>query len=394
MKLKLIILSYCIGCTFSIAGQISTDGLVLYLPFSGNIKDSSSYANNGVNYGVTPTTDRFGNKNNAMYFNGASRIEIPSSTSLNLTNNKTLSCWVYIPSTVTLNSYPALIWKDEPLYSTTYAIQLNEYYGYSSEYHYKFDYFFSSGYAHYQSLSKELYTNYKDKWLHIAATYDTISCYSKVYINGHISDSLYVGKKQSNYSNLPLYIGSGRQFTDNRMCFNGYLDEVRLYNRAVNKNEVYNMYMEGICSTSIKNDTTTFYINTESFKSLSPQYQLTGTESLKTKIGGCDSIINHYTKFEYSKIAGISTPSVKQNRLTIYPNPAKEYVNVKVDENIKTSSYFMVIQNVLGKTIYSAPIIQKSTNLSIKEWSGSGVYIVQLFDNKSCLIETHKLIVR
>lgn len=394
MKTRIFI-SFCLLFSFLyLKGEIPTNGLVLYLPLNGNANDSSSYANNGVNYGSTPIADRFGKSKKSMYFNGASRIEIPSSASLNLTNNKTLSCWVYIPSTVTLNSYPALIWKDEPLYSTTYTIQLNEYYGYSSDYHYKFDFFFSSGYAHYQSLSKELYTSYKDKWFHIAATYDTISCYSKIYINGHINDSLYIGKKQSNYSNLPLYIGSGRQFTDNRMCFNGNIDEVRLYNRAVTKTEVYNMYMEGICSTSTKNDTTTFYINNESFKSISPQYQLTGTESLKTKISGCDSIINHYSKFVYSNTTGILSTSDTRSSITIYPNPARDYVTITFSNFTKPSGNFMVVRDVLGKAVYSAPIIEESTNLSVKGWNGSGLYLVQIFDIKNSLIDTRKLIVR
>jgi len=393
MKTKILI-SFCLLLTFFyLKGEVPTNGLVLYLPLNGNTNDSSSYVNNGVNYGATPVADRFGKPNKAMYFNGTSRIETPSSASLNLTNNKTLSCWVYIPSTVSLNSYPALIWKDEPLFSTTYAIQLNEDNSYSSEYHYKFDYFFSAGYAHYQSLSKQLYTNYKDKWLHIASTYDTISGYSKIYFNGTISDSLYVGKKIANSSTLPLYIGSGRQFSDNRMCFNGYMDEVRLYNRAITKNEVWSLYMEGVCTTTIKNDTTTFYVSDENFKNISPLFQLTKTDNFKTKIGNCDSIINHYSKFEYSKIAGIS-PTLNQSSLSIYPNPAKDYVTITLGNYTKIDGYFMTIRDVLGKAVYSAPIIHESTNLNVKEWNGSGLYIVQLFNKQKSLIDVQKIIIR
>jgi len=395
MRSKLILLFVFSLSLFGIKGQISSNGLVLYLPLNGNVNDSSSFANNGVNHGSTPATDRFGRSKKAMYFNGTSRIEIPNSVSLNLTTNRTLSCWVYIPSNVTQNWYSTLLGKPEPLYSSTYLLHLDEYSAYSNQYRYKFESLFASGYTHYQVFSKQLYTDYKNSWLHLAVTYDTISGYSKIYFNGTISDSTYIGRKIANSSTLPLYIGCGETTSGSyQTFFNGYMDEVRLYNRAISKNEVYNMYMEGLCSTSIKNDTTTYYIYTESFKSLSPQYQLIKTDNLKTKVGNCDSIINHYAKFEYAKVTGITSASDTQNKLKIYPNPAKDYVTITFGDYTKTNGYFMVIRDVIGKSVYSAPIIHESTNLGVKEWSGSGLYIVQLFDKQNNLIETQKVIVR
>jgi len=395
MKTKILVV-FCILLGISgLKGQISSNGLVLYLPLNGNVKDSSSYCNNGVNYGGISVPDRFGKPNKAMYFGGTSRIEVPSSVSLNLTKSKTLSCWVYIPSNVTQNFYPTLINKPEPIYSATFNLQLNDYTAYSSDYIYKFDFYFASGSTHYQTISKQQYTNYKDKWLHISATYDTISGYSKMYFNGIISDSTYIGKKIANSSTLPVYIGCGSGVVNGNYSqfFKGYMDEIRLYNRAITKNEVYNMYMESVCTTSIKSDTTTYYINDESFKSLSPQYQLINVENLKTKVGNCDSIINHYSKFEYSKASGISSVS-DQNYLKIYPNPANDYVTITLGDYTKKEGYFTVIRDVLGKIVYSAPIIQESTNLDVKELNGSGLYIVQLFDKQKSLIDAQKIIIR
>ena len=392
MKSRLLILvlfSFIVSISFS---QVPTKGLVLYLPLDGNADDLSGYSNNGVNKNAIPSTDRFGRANKSLYFNGSSYVTVPSTKNIELANNKTLSCWIYIPSNVIQNMYPTLIHKDEPLMSTTYSIFLTDYNGYNSN-QYKFDFIFASNYTHYQAYTKQLYTNYKDKWIHIASTYDSISGYSKIYFNGIISDSLYTGNKTAHSSNLNLYIGTGKGMGSDQM-FKGNIDEVRLYNRALDKKEIYQLYIENICTSSTKNDTTTFYINTESFKSLSPQYQLTGTESLKTKIGGCDSIINHYTKFEYSKIAGISAPSVKKNRLTIYPNPAKDYVTINVMEYNKMTGNYIIIKDVLGKMIYSAPIIQESIRLDVNELKGSGLFIVQLFDRQNSLVETNKFLIK
>lgn len=265
----------------TVFSQISTDGLVLYLPLNANVKDSSAFSNNGINYGAISAPDRFGIPNKAMYFNGKSRIEIPDSPSLNLINSKSISCWVNVPSNVTQNWYPTLVNKPEPLYSATYNLQLNDYFGYSTDLKYKFDFYFASGTTHYQVTSKQLYTNLNDRWLHIVSTYDTISGYSKLYLNGIISDSLYIGKTIANSSNWPVFIGSGYQSessTNYKNCFNGYMDDVLLYNRALTPAEIYNIYNERflvnagsdksfVCGGSVKLDSvTTNYSGTGKLK--------------------------------------------------------------------------------------------------------------------------------
>jgi len=277
--------------------QVSSNGLVLYLPLNGNVNDSSSFSNNGVNYGAVPATDRYGMPNKAMYFNGMSRIEIPNSNSLNLINSKSISCWVNIPSNVTQNWYPTLVNKPEPLYSATYNLQLNDYYGYNTDSKYKFDFYFASGTTHFQVMSKQLYTNLKDQWLHIVSTYDTISGYSKFFLNGVISDSLYIGKKIANSSNSPVYIGCGNLFesyNNYKTCFNGYIDDVLLYNRALSPTEINKIYTEkllvnagsdknAVCGGSVKLDSvTTNYSGTGKLK-----YKWTPTTGLNN-----DSIAN------------------------------------------------------------------------------------------------------
>ena len=280
MKSRLFVLFCLAFFILNANSQIPTKGLVLYLPLNGNAKDSTSNANNGTNYGAIPVADRFGRANKAMSFNGiSSYISVPSTSSIVLANNKSLSCWVYVPSGVTLNQYPTVIHKDEPLMSTTYSIFLTEAPGYASN-QYKFDFIFASNYTHYQVYTKQLYTSNKDKWLHIVSTYDSISGYSKIYYNGFISDSLYAGNRTAHSSNLNLLIGTGKAYNN---YFKGYIDDIRLYNRAITRNEVYQLYMEGVCTNSIKNDTTTYSVSTESFKSISPKLQFIKTDSLKNE---------------------------------------------------------------------------------------------------------------
>ncbi len=51
--------------------------LVAYYPFSGNANDSSGNGNNGINSGATLTTDRFGKSNSAYHFEGGASVQIP-----------------------------------------------------------------------------------------------------------------------------------------------------------------------------------------------------------------------------------------------------------------------------------------------------------------------------
>jgi hypothetical protein len=70
-------------------------GLVASYPFNSNANDESGNGNNGVVYGATLTTDRFGNPNRAYNFTGIDNyIEIPSSSSLQITSPITISFWM------------------------------------------------------------------------------------------------------------------------------------------------------------------------------------------------------------------------------------------------------------------------------------------------------------
>lgn len=408
MKSKFTLISFLIIISLAGIAQIPTKGLVLYLPLNGNANDMSQYKNNGINYGSTAAKNRFGNDNKAMYFNGNSYMLIPSNQAIVLGNNKSISCWVYIPSNVTQNTYPTILHKDEPLWSQTYGLTLLESSGYSSN-QYKFDFLFASNYTHYQCYSKQLYTNYKDQWIHIASTYDSISGYSKMYFNGIISDSIYVGNKTAHVSNLGLYIGTGKG-ASSAQYFKGYLDDIRLYNRAIDKKEVLQLYLENNCTNSERNDTTIYAVSSENFKNNKPIYHYIGTDSLVTKNGGCDSIIHRYGKFEFTAkvctetkyisvtdtliinlVTGVTNNTI--NTIKLYPNPARTNLNVNFGDYTKLVGYMIAIRNNLGSIVYIAPITQTSTLLDIKSWS-KGVYLVQIFDSNSNVIDVRKIIIQ
>jgi len=79
-----------------------------------------------------------------------------------------------------------------------------------------------------------------NKWYHIVATWD--GNYPKLYVNGELkaTGSQYIGPLDS--SSYKDYIGVWTDESNWRYFFNGLIDEVRIYNRALTEAEIQNHY--------------------------------------------------------------------------------------------------------------------------------------------------------
>ncbi|HEV2438381.1 MAG TPA: LamG-like jellyroll fold domain-containing protein [Verrucomicrobiae bacterium] len=71
-----------------------TNGLVAYYPFNGNANDASGNGNNGSVNGATLTSDRFGNTNSAYNFNGVNSYIGFSGVPTSQVDNWTITAWV------------------------------------------------------------------------------------------------------------------------------------------------------------------------------------------------------------------------------------------------------------------------------------------------------------
>jgi len=94
--MKTILLSFTLTLSMSVFTQIPSAGLVGSWPFNGNANDESINNNNGTVYGATLTFDRFGNPNSAYNFDGVNDyINLGSDPALYRFNTDfTISAWV------------------------------------------------------------------------------------------------------------------------------------------------------------------------------------------------------------------------------------------------------------------------------------------------------------
>ena len=94
--LTILLLIHCQVFGQSVPTYVPTNGLVGWWPFNGNANDESGNGNNGTVNGSILIADRNGISNSAYLFDGINDwINIPSgnSTSLNITSNYTVTFW-------------------------------------------------------------------------------------------------------------------------------------------------------------------------------------------------------------------------------------------------------------------------------------------------------------
>ena len=87
---------------------------------------------------------------------------------------------------------------------------------------------------------------------------------------------------------------------------------------------------------------------------------------------------------------GINNISINNNGLSIYPNPASNYVNIKL-ENTSHSNLTLNIYNIIGLLVKSETIANDQQKINISDLN-NGTYLLEIKSNFGT--KTQKLIIR
>ena len=204
--------------------QASLVGLVAAYGFEelsgATVADASGNGNHGtIKEAVSITT---GHSGNALKFDGVNDwVTVNDSASLDLSTGMTLEAWIYPTS---LSSKSVMI-KEQPG-DLIYGLYANE------NASLPISYIKTAGYSTAQGKNPLPL----QQWSHLVATYD--GQYQQLYVNGVMVTKTLLNSLIQQSTGL-LHIGGNSIWGE---YFQGYIDEVRIYNRALTPAEIsYNM---------------------------------------------------------------------------------------------------------------------------------------------------------
>lgn len=212
-----------VNVTVNLQSTAST-GLVAAYNFdeaSGTtVNNSAGSGNTGAISGATRVV---GHSGGALSFNGTSDIvTVNDSTSLHLTSGMTLEAWI---KPADLQGWTSVILKERGTTDLSYGLYASD--NTSNP---------PSAYL-YNGTSKSVLGSSRlplNAWSYLAATYDGTAL--NLYVNGQLAQSTPSSGNITTSTN-PLRIGGDTVYPDE--YFNGLIDDVRIYNRALNASEIF-----------------------------------------------------------------------------------------------------------------------------------------------------------
>jgi hypothetical protein len=253
LTIKSISLILLLGCYQITLSQDIEKGLVAYYPFNGNANDESGNNNNGKITSIKNsimmskimsdtsnkekkteaifTVDKYGQPGSALNLNGIDNcVEVASSPTVNITGSLSISCWIYPRRAGRWESWVAKVNNN----------------GSKSQWRFGFGdpAPASFGLTVWNSDWYDHWTNKKaiplNTWSHVILIADQQQHFATYYLNGELVDTV-TGIKEFSGSDDPLFIGHQK---DDFVFFDGMIDEVRIYNRTLNNDELKKLYKQ------------------------------------------------------------------------------------------------------------------------------------------------------
>jgi len=302
---------------------------------------------------ISGATWSSGKVGNAMVFDGVDDfVEIGDATSLNPTNALTIELWVNTSSTSTPAGWIPFVQK-------AFTSQVTPHYqyavGYSGSYNNSYKLRFG---VSINGIVQELETMQDSfipdgRWHHIVATYN--GTVLKIYLDGtEMANRTVTGNIDVFSTNLT--IGGTPTFAGSNYHYNGLLDEVRILNRALTPEEIFQDY-NATGRYPIRSNTTAWYTFDEANRS-SPNtiYDLSGFNNLGTTYNVATIIPGGTVEVAFDNWQPIygtlidSTGTLGDNDDNIMTIRSKTYLeNIKVwDDNTGTWTFVEVTRYRLG----------------------------------------------
>lgn len=381
----------------TVPSYIPTSGLVGWWPFNGNANDESGNGNNGTPMnGVALASDRFSNVNQAYSFDGVDDyISMTSMTNIPLSNNaRSISVWMKPASLSTTWTWNAVAYGS-PSTNNAFMFGLGNniisVQGWASDYSAPLSYTVG-------------------QWIHAVCTYDGLNV--KIYVNGTLIGSGSISTW--NTVGTEFYFGIRPSMVYG--YFPGQLDDIGIWNRALNHQEITDLYNG--CQLSVTTQPINQSVNISNnaqfitastdplatyqwqtdlgvgFQNLNSVGQYSGTTNDTLTIANTTlsnnnqpfrCIISSGSCTDTSNVAVLTVTNnvgineFKQDNLfSVFPNPAQSVINVKADSKLIGDVYS--IYDNTGRVVLTSKLNSQNTIIELGNLSG-GIYMFSVGEN-------------
>ncbi len=425
----------------TVPSYLPTNGLVGYWGFDGNAQDYSGNGNHGTVNGATLTSDRNGIANKAYSFDGVNDSIATSYNGILGSSSRSITFWAK-----TLSQKESVI--------ILYGSKNNPGERFNASFNYN-----SQGVSVITAWSAITYSTNTatndNNWHLYAYVLDTKTTPTtqdfKIYQDGilltSINHSFNPNISVNTTPDIPLIFGGVPSGNSQNLFFNGKLDEIGIWNRALTQQEITALYME--CqynptitpiAVNLKVGNDVLFQVTSGGSNLNFQWQTnsnnlgwqnipnnlnySGANTVSLTVnnvqlgnhnqpfrviatsGSCSDtsdvasihvgdtclITVHDTLVINRTITGLSAPNNK-NTIKVYPNPAKDHVIIHYGNFAMMNGYSVKITNTLGQELFASPINQQTSSVNLSNWINHSLYFVQIIDPQGKTVETRKILI-
>ena len=378
-----------------VPSYVPTNGLVGYWPFNGNANDESGNGNNGTVNGATLAADRFGNGNEAYSFDGVDDFIDISSLNNSAYAPVTYSLWFNANQLVVvdmpLGNQVSLIGRDQAGIPNQGDLGIwND---------------------PANSINQQLiyYTGNTAQLFNFSPTinlwYNLVFVYSSDYTMSIFIDGQFIGNVVFDSSgltaNIPFRIGAGTGFdgVSTRFNWNGYIDDIGIWNRALTADEVLALYNGcNVAPLAVSGNVTPTQFTQEVYtypNTAGSTYNWTVTNGVITSGQGTNSITVVWANSGIGGVSVVETNSTNcasdavnfdvviiptdveelTNTLMLYPNQATTELNLQTTSDLIGTDLFVF--DALGKQILKQQILSTNTIINTSSFA-AGNYVVKV----------------
>jgi hypothetical protein len=431
----------------TVPNYVPTNGLVGWWPFNGNANDESGNGNNGTVNGATLTTDRFGNTDKAYSFDGNADNIIYSP--INNAQEITISSWVFVES----NGGGQMIIQNNNSNCTN--VNFGSHFGYNQRIN------FSHNAVNCSNPGVDLLTessvdtmNLVGRWVNLVCVINNLGN-TYIFVDNVLKDSSIsnLGYNFCSSINSSLRLG-GPWWDQDLQWFNGKLDDIGIWNRALTECEIqdlYNAQLGSFSNTAVTVNPTNAVIGSNAILTVNSSVSNIQWQSNPSNVGWVnlanntqyngvtnDTLVvsnlqlsNHNQPFrvlacgDTSNVATIqiadtcitnvtiydtllttvtdtliinttlSLPAPNnQNTILIYPNPASDHITIDNGNYTAMAGYTIKIENNAGQQVFQSAVNQSQFYIDLSTWSGNGLYFVHLIDPQNNTVTVRKIVLQ